>query len=254
MSSQSSDPEKEIGLRTTNDDGFVLIGRTKVPVNDVLNAFGGNFNPGLSAPPKHDFANPSPLGLSGFALTTFVLSIINFNGRGLQSAGVVVPIAYFYGGVVQLLAGMWEMAVGNTFAATALSSYGGFWLCWAAIETPAFGVAAAYEEDSKQVGNAVGFFMLGWVIFTFGILICTIRSTVAFCGMFIILELTFLMLDIGLFTGSKGCTKAGGVLGLITSLFAWYNAYAGVATKENTYLIPRAIYLPGAHVIKPKSN
>lgn len=257
----SSDPEKGIAHDNSihdniiqDDPNFVLIGRTKVPVNDVLNAFGGSFNPGLSAPPKHDFANPSPLGLSAFALTTFVLSICNFNGLSLQSHAIVIPLAYFYGGFVQLLAGMWEMAVGNTFAATALSSYGGFWLCWAAMETPAFGVAAAYENDKTAVGNAHGFFLLGWLIFTVGLTVCTIRSTVAFFSMFAILSTAFLMLDIGAFTGSKGCTKAGGVLGLIAAILAWYNAYAGVATKENTYITARPVYLPGAHVIKPKST
>lgn len=249
------DLEKHLpGADHNAEEGYIVIGRTKVPVDDVLNAFGGDLNPGLSSGPKHDFANPSPLGLSAFALTTFVLSIINFNGRGLHSAGVVVPIAYFYGGFVQFCAGMWEMAIGNTFAATALSSYGGFWLSWAALESPAFGVAAAYEDDPDGLANAVGFYLLGWAIFTFGLCVCTVRSTLAFFGLFFLLGMTFLMLCIGSMAPAPNCTKAGGFFGLITACFAWYNAFAGVATRENSYITVKAIPLPGSKFIKPKTN
>ncbi|KAA8614618.1 gpr fun34 family protein [Pyrenophora tritici-repentis] len=72
-----------------------------------LTAFGGEFQPGLYRPPNRKFANPAPLGLSAFALTTFVLSLINVKTRGLHSPNIVVALAYGYGGLVQLLAGMW---------------------------------------------------------------------------------------------------------------------------------------------------
>lgn len=75
-----------------------------------LAAFGGEFQPGLYRPPNRKFANPAPLGLSAFALTTFVLSLINVNTRGIGSPSLVVAIAYGYGGLVQLLAGMWYVA------------------------------------------------------------------------------------------------------------------------------------------------
>jgi hypothetical protein len=79
------------------------------------------------------FANPSPLGLMGFAATTFVLSMYNVSARGIHTPNVVLGMALGYGGLVQLLAGMWEFASGNTFAATAFSSYGGFWLSFGCI-------------------------------------------------------------------------------------------------------------------------
>merc|ERR1711939_625311 len=102
-----------------------------------LPAFGGEFQPGLYKPTEHrKFANPAPLGLSAFALTTFVLSLINLGTRGISGPSLVIGPAFGYGGLVQLLAGMWEMAVGNTFGATALSSYGGFWIGTAIILTP----------------------------------------------------------------------------------------------------------------------
>ncbi len=72
-----------------------------------LQAFGGAFQPGLYAPPSQKFANPAPLGLSAFALTTFVLSLINVKTRHIGAPNLVVALAYGYGGLVQLLAGMW---------------------------------------------------------------------------------------------------------------------------------------------------
>lgn len=94
-----------------------------------LAAFGGDFQPGLyRADQNRKFANPAPLGLCGFALTTFLLSLINLSTEGISEPNIVIGAAFAYGGLCQLLAGMWEMAVGNTFGATALSSYGGFWV------------------------------------------------------------------------------------------------------------------------------
>ncbi len=121
-----------------------------------LPAFGGDFQPGLYRVDKErKFANPAPLGLCGFALTTFVLSLINLGTAGITEPNIVIGAAFAYGGLCQLLAGMWEMAVGNTFGATALSSYGGFWIGTAIILTPGgFNVIA----DLEAAGGAVTFF------------------------------------------------------------------------------------------------
>lgn len=128
-----------------------------------LPAFGGEFQPGLYRAPKSNFANPAPLGLSAFALTTFVLSLINMGTRGIAHPNIVVALAYGYGGLVQLLAGMWEMAVGNTFGATALSSYGGFWLSFAIILTPGgFNIATTLtvSGDESMFLNSMGLYLL----------------------------------------------------------------------------------------------
>ncbi|KAL8893931.1 MAG: hypothetical protein Q9207_008565, partial [Kuettlingeria erythrocarpa] len=129
-----------------------------------LPAFGGEFQPGLYKSVKErKFANPAPLGLSAFALTTFVLSLINMSTRNVAEPNLVVGLAFGYGGLVQLLAGMWEMAVGNTFGATALSSYGGFWLSFAIILTPGgFQIEEAYlsEQSITAFHDAFGFFLM----------------------------------------------------------------------------------------------
>lgn len=93
-----------------------------------LAAFGGEFQPGLYRPPNRKFANPAPLGLSAFALTTFVLSLINVQTRGIGSPSLVVAIAYGYGGLVQLLAGMWYVTINAHALSQTINYYLGRWL------------------------------------------------------------------------------------------------------------------------------
>lgn len=228
-----------------DNNEYITIGRQRVLRSELWSAFGGDLQPGVHATPDRRFANPAPLGLSGFAMTTFVLSMFNAQAMGITTPNVVVSLAVFYGGLIQLLAGMWEIALENTFGGTALSSYGGFWMSYAALFIPWFGIADAYD-DPVEFGNAVGFFLLGWTLFTFMMLLVTMKSTVAFFLLFFFLELTFLMLAIGSFTAKVGVTRAGGVLGVITSFVSWYNAFAGLATKENSYVTVKAFALPGA--------
>ncbi|KAF2476658.1 uncharacterized protein BDR25DRAFT_375677 [Lindgomyces ingoldianus] len=216
-----------------------------------LPAFGGDFQPGLYRAPSRKFANPAPLGLSAFALTTFVLSLINVGTRSIGSPSLVVALAYGYGGFVQLLAGMWEMAVGNTFGATALSSYGGFWLSFAIILTP-----GGFEIESTLVKhgeapflNSFGLYLMGWFIFTFILLLCTLRSTVAFFLLFFTLDMAFLLLGIGYLQfdeagPQEGCIKAGGVFGLLAAFLAWYNALAGIADNSNSFFVIPVAHFP----------
>jgi succinate-acetate transporter protein len=122
------------------------------------------------------------------------------------------------------------MAVGNTFGATALSSYGGFWISYAIILTPGgFEIIAAYTDGT--LSSALGFYLAGWFIFTTMLLVCTLRSTVAFFLLFFTLDLAFLLLMIGSFSAeqAEALTTAGGYFGLFAAFLAWYNALAGIA-------------------------
>lgn len=211
-------------------------------------AFGGAFQPGAYNEQKfRRFANPGPLGLSAFALTTFVLSLINVQARGVAAPNIVLGLAYGYGGLVQLLAGMWEFAVGNTFGATALSSYGGFWISYAMIISGGdqdFGIITAYGTDAHALDSALGFYLIGWFIFTFILVLGTLKSTVAFFMLFFMLDLTFLLLALSKFQNSLDCQKAGGVLGIITAFIAWYNALAGICEKSNSFFLVPVIHFP----------
>jgi len=213
-------------------------------------AFGGEAQPGLyRSTQRRNIANPAPLGLCGFALTTFVLSLINMQANSVTVPTIVVGLAYAYGGLVQLLAGMWEMAIGNTFGATALSSYGGFWISYAIIQTSAFDIVSSYGDNAAELQHAIGFYLFGWFIFTFLLVLCTLRSTVAFFLLFFFLDITFLLLAIAQFrltdgTPSSAVQKAGGFFGLLSAFMAWYNALAGLSDSSNSFMQPRVIHFP----------
>jgi succinate-acetate transporter protein len=214
-----------------------------------LAAFGGEFQPGLYRPPNRKFANPAPLGLSAFALTTFVLSLINVKTRSIGSPNIVVALAYGYGGLVQLLAGMWEMAVGNTFGATALSSYGGFWIAFGIVLTPGVFEIEEILVKSGDFYNSFGLFLMGWFIFTFLLFLCTLRSTVAFCFLFFTLDMAFMLLGIGYLQADasgpqESCIVAGGAFGLMAAFAAWYNALAGIADSSNSFFVIPVAHFP----------
>jgi uncharacterized protein len=169
-------------------------------------------------------ANPAPLGLGAFALTTFVLSMFNAGLLGAGGEPVVLGLALAYGGVAQLLAGMWEFRAGNTFGATAFCSYGAFWLSyWAFVEFFAKSVPAA------DAGHAVGLYLIGWGIFTTYMFIPSLRTTLALVAVFGLLALTYFALGIGNAGGHSGIIKLGGWLGLATAAAAWYASFAEVS-------------------------
>jgi len=184
------------------------------------------------------FANPAPLGLCGFALTTFMLSLINVGTRGVSTPNVVVGPALWYGGLAQLLAGMWEFASGNTFAATAFSSYGAFWLAYAFIVSPWSDIPGAYGAES-EFASGVSFFLFGWFIFTFIMWIASLRSSIALSAVFLSLTITFLLLAIAeLGVGNAANIQtAGGAFGLCTAFLAWYVAAANLLTPDTSFFV-----------------
>jgi succinate-acetate transporter protein len=168
-------------------------------------------------------ANPAPLGLAAFALTTFVLSMFNAGLLDATGEPIVFGLALAYGGLAQLLAGMWEFRTGNTFGATAFTSYGAFWLSFWAFVT-------FFEKSvpEAEAGNAVGLYLIAWGIFTGYMFIASLRTTGAIALVFILLTATFIVLGIGDSVGSEGITHVGGWLGLATAAAAWYASFAEV--------------------------
>jgi uncharacterized protein len=171
-------------------------------------------------------ANPAPLGLAAFALTTFVLSMVNSGLVSDTAEPVVFGLALAYGGIGQLLAGMWEFKTGNTFGATAFSSYGAFWLSfWAFVQF------FAKDVSEKDAGHAVGLYLIAWGIFTAYMFVASLRTTVAVAVVFFLLALTFLILGIGNAGAHTGIIKLGGWVGLATALAAWYASFAQVTNS-----------------------
>ena len=162
-------------------------------------------------------ADPAPLGLAAFALTTFLLSAVNAGWAKNTSGADWLGYAFAYGGLCQLLAGMWEFRNRNVFGATAFSTYGGFWIglgFWAILAH-----AAAGTKD-------VGWILLAFAIFNTYMLLWSTLINWAIFAVFLTLEATEIVLFIGFFANNTSVIKIGGIVGVVTAVVAWYTSAA----------------------------
>ncbi|SDC81751.1 acetate uptake transporter [Paraburkholderia lycopersici] len=165
------------------------------------------------------YPNPAPLGLAGFALTTWLLSMINagwFAGDGMN---LVLACALAFGGTAQMIAGVMEVPRGNTFGVTAFVSYGAFW--WS------FALFVLFLHD-KVPASFVGWYLCIWGVFSFYMWLGTFRSPVALQMIFFSLWVTFALLAVGEWTGSAAVHHAGGYMGLLTAVLAFYLSAAEI--------------------------
>ncbi|MFF0746294.1 acetate uptake transporter [Streptomyces sp. NPDC004111] len=181
--------------------------------------------PAAAAPVRT--ANPGPLGLAAFALTTFVLSMFN-SGLVANAAlsAVVLPLALFYGGLAQFAAGLFEFRRGNTFGATAFVSYGAFWMAFAGYVK--FVVPGLPAEDAHL---ATGLFLIAWFVFTLYMTVAALKLDVAHRLIFVTLTLTFLFLALGDLAQNTALGHVGGFLGLLCAGCAWYTSFATVTNE-----------------------
>jgi succinate-acetate transporter protein len=164
-------------------------------------------------------ANPGALGLGGFALTTFLLSFINAGILDPANLGVVLGMAFFYGGLAQVLAGMWEFKIGNIFGATCFTSFGAFWMGLALIKAlEAAGIIAVVPPAGLAV------FLVAWGLFALYATFAAAKAPKGLLILFIPLTITFFLLAAGEF--STGFKLAGGYLGILVALIAWYDSAA----------------------------
>lgn len=171
-----------------------------------------------------DIADPGPLGLACFALTTFVLSVFNAGLVNSEALPVVFGLALFYGGAVQVLAGLAEFLKKNTFGAVAFCSYGAFWMAYWYLSTN----PEMFPADSAHKVTGVGIFLLGWTIFTSFMWFVALRINGVLAATFSMLLITFICLTIADLFGIPTLTMIGGFCGLVTAFLAWYGSFAGV--------------------------
>lgn len=181
---------------------------------------------GASPIPPHPprVADPLPLGIAGFAMTTFVLSCVNagfFGGSAILPS--VFGLAIFYGGIAQFAAGMWEFVNRNTFGAAAFGSYGAFWLSFWFLATRVLPTL-----PPNVASGALGLYLLGWTIFTAYMTIASLRVTMAIFAVFALLTVTYALLTVGELAGIPALGVIGGYVGIATAIAAWYAAFAGV--------------------------
>lgn len=166
-----------------------------------------------------DIANPAPLGLAGFGLTTLVLNIVNAGLVPRESIGMVLPLGLFYGGLAQFAAGMWEFKKGNTFGATAFGSFGAFWMSFATMEIL---IVQGTLDPVPQGGIAV--FLISWGIFTGFMSVGTFKINRALQVVFVTLTLLFFLLAIGVY--SPVVHRIAGIEGILCALSALYTSAA----------------------------
>jgi hypothetical protein len=200
--------------------------------------------PSATAVPTSGVADPAPLGLAAFALTTFLLSAKNANWMTHSTANAWLSYAFAYGGLVQLLAGMWEFRNRNVFGAVAFSTYGAFWLglfFWVRfVVDPAVAAVrpATLAATVAALNHDLAWILLAFFIFNTYMLILSSQLNTAVFGVFLTLGLTELILCIGNFilgsAATSGVVQFGGYVGLVTALVAWYTSMAGIANGMGT--------------------
>jgi hypothetical protein len=178
-------------------------------------------------------ADPAPLGLAGFALTTFLLSAANAHWMTKATGAAFLGYAFAYGGLAQFAAGMWEFRNRNVFGATAFGSYGSFWIglgLWFLLVAPPPAGAGplVVAAHAAAVGKDLGWILLAWAIFNTYMLLWSTQVNMAVFGVFLTLELTEIFLFIGNFAANTSLIKVGGYIGIVTALVAWYTSAAGV--------------------------
>lgn len=245
----SSTAELQRITTSGDNDEYVHIGNNKYLRSELLGAFGGEFRTGIALAPTRKLGNPVPMGLAGFSISVLLLSMMNVRVRSVTNPAIVFPVCYF-GGLIQFLAGMWGLALENTFAAQALGSYGAFWFSYAIINTGAFGVTKGYSAE--DLNQAIAMLLWCWCIFSFLLTLATIRSTWPFFSLIFSVFLTFLMLACSYTVGNDNLTLAGGWIGIVAGILGFYNTMAGIANYENCYFDVPPLFMPTAE--KPPSK
>ena len=193
--------------------------------------------PSAATAPASSIADPAPLGLAGFALTTFLLSAKNAGWMTHATGSAFLGYAFAYGGLAQFLAGMWEFTRANVFGAVAFGSYGAFWMglgLWVLlVANPAVAAIrpATLASTVSGLNHDLGWILLAWFIFNTYMLILSAQTNMAVFAVFLTLGVTELILCIGNFNAGAALVptttiKIGGYVGLLTALVAWYTSMA----------------------------
>ncbi|CAE6473309.1 hypothetical protein ACGC1H_006354 [Rhizoctonia solani] len=197
---------------------------------------------------KRRIANPSPLGLFAFALTTWAVSLYAVQTRHIKVANLSLALALALGGLTQLLAAMWEFVTGNTYAVTMFGMLSGFYLSAGTIFWAGSGIEDAYEGTGTW-NDALGIYLSAWFIFSVIMLIGSIRASVAMTTLWSSIVMTLMLAMISAFVEQVKVQKAAGGFGILTAAIAAYAGAAGVWTKDHAFFdLPTGSHRPDAAV------
>ncbi|KAL3231458.1 Ammonia transport outward protein 3 [Nakaseomyces bracarensis] len=231
------------------DSEFITLGGSTYRRNQLIAALGidqENQGPHHHPPLTTKLANPVPLGLASFSICCLVLSLVNANVRGVTNNQFVISMYMLFGGAIELFAGLLCFVIGDTFSMTVFSSFGGFWLSYGLDFVPSMAAITEYDKDPRMLNNIIGFYLAAWCVFTFLMLMCTLKSAWGLFFLLFFLDFTFLMLCIGNFIDNNNCKMAGGYFGILASVCGFYMLYCCVSMKDNSYVPLRALMMPNA--------
>ncbi|KAF8929160.1 GPR1/FUN34/yaaH family-domain-containing protein [Dissophora ornata] len=187
--------------------------------------------------------NPGPLGLFSFAITTIISNLYDV-GAGVPPGGggsLLVGFALWYGGIVQILAGMWSMKVGNTFEATAFSSFGAFWAAYGFMFLPGSGILESYQDTPPDTfQNATGIYLLIWALLAVILTVGTTKSTIATVSMFLCLDLSLCFKagnEFAHHSAASYANRIGAVFGILSALLAFWNGAAALWLPSNSHIL-----------------
>ena len=186
------------------------------------------------------WGNSAPLALAAFAVTTFMLSLINANVVPAGTAPVVFAVAFMFGGLAQLIAGIICLRNGNVFAGALFGGFGAFWLSFYAI-----GEFFLKSVPLLQVGHALGLFLYAFAIYATILFLASFRTSIATALALALLAATLFVLGAGNYTATSGLIKTGGWMGIILAGIAFYLALAELCQVEYG-----KEYLPVGHLAK----
>ena len=168
-------------------------------------------------------ADPGAWAVIAFATTSFMLGLYNTHLIGQGSLPIVFPVAFFFGGLIQILVALLEIGRGNVFGAVVFGSYGPFWVIFGAIQ-----VWFAKMSTASSVGAGVALFLAMWAVLTFFFLIASLRTDWVLVAIFALIFIGLVLLAIGFQSGTLSWIKAGGWVTIAFAVLAWYHAAADV--------------------------
>lgn len=188
--------------------------------------------------------NPVPLGLVGYGISTFTLGLVLMEVRGATNPNLLISSSLALSGLVTLICGLWCLLLDNTFAATALGAFGGFYLSYAIILIDTAGISSTYNTV-EDFNNVMAFWLTGWTIYAFLMWINTFKGTVEFCVLIGVIVLYLITLTAHYYTNSHSCKVAAGAFAFISALIAFYCVWAMNAIESTSHIIPPVLMMPG---------
>jgi len=197
---------------------------------------------------ERKIVGPAAVGFAGCGISLFLLSLVLAHARHATDFSIIIGMAFFVGGVLEIFAGIGEFIIQREIhEAVILSALGGFWMGFAAISVPSFGIIAAYGDNVSELDNVIGFYFISWFVLVFALTLLTFKSTVSYIVWFFTLDMLLLLVAIGYWTGNVGCLKAAGWFGFVSAFAAFYLAIVRIASAENSYIPFPSLTLPNGH-------